>query len=114
MLPGATAGAAERRPAAPQRPTYDDYYPYGTAPPESCDRHGVPGIPGIKPPRARNKGAIPPARASKRLAHLTQTCMSPAVPPGCFALATAEGTTAEGGRIVAQTGGGSEVNVREA
>jgi len=45
MLPGASADVA--RPAAPQRTTYDDYFPYGTAPSEPCDRHGVPGIPGI-------------------------------------------------------------------
>jgi len=46
VLPGAAADARGTG-AAPQRTTYDDYFPYGTAPSEPCDRHGVPAIPGI-------------------------------------------------------------------
>jgi penicillin-binding protein 1A len=46
MLPGAASGD-ETRATPAQRPTYDDYFPYGTAPTERCDRHRVPGIPGI-------------------------------------------------------------------
>jgi 1A family penicillin-binding protein len=44
VLPGTGPGAASRRAAASERPTYDDYFQYGTAPSDSCDRHGVPGI----------------------------------------------------------------------
>jgi penicillin-binding protein 1A len=42
QLPG---GADRDKPATPRSNVYDDYFPYGTAPSEPCDRHGIPGLP---------------------------------------------------------------------
>jgi hypothetical protein len=46
-LPGSADASASARAAAPRSTVYDDYFPYGTAPTDACDKHGVPGIPGI-------------------------------------------------------------------
>lgn len=51
MLPGSGVGDREAatgaRVSKPQSNVYDDYFPYGTAPSGSCDRHAIPGIPGF-------------------------------------------------------------------